>query len=435
MDISADGMNETLLEKFQQAYKDLDLFPLIEPEQIEEFRVDYGRSVRIRLQREIEAAASNEKIVFAGHRGCGKSTLLKQLSVEMQPSHAVIFFSISDQIEMSAVTHTNILYAIAIRLLSYASKQQISIDSDIQETLLGWNDTVRKQITSDSTKGSVGIGGKWFEMVSVMLQQEKSFREELEKTFSKKIADLVRKCDRIAAAIQTTKKQPVLVIIDDLDKLDLSKVPSIFRDNVKSLFSPGFRILFTIPIAAAQEPEILGALNSVGIVRPRLFPVAKFFNKADRHNSEAQPDDKQMATFIELINRRISAELIEPDTARQIVLKSGGVVREVVRLARECCLECMVQLDSDANVIINDEILTTALDTLRTDFERQIGSALYELLTIIYETANPPDTSSPDFVKLLHGLMVLEYKNSSLWFDVHPIVMDLMRQKELIEAG
>ncbi|MEO0350482.1 MAG: ATP-binding protein [Cyanobacteria bacterium P01_A01_bin.15] len=435
MDISADGMNETLLGKFQQAYKDLDLFPLIEPEQIEEFRVDYGRSVRVRLQHEIEAAASSEKIVFAGHRGCGKSTLLKQLSVEMQPNHAVIFFSISDQIEMSAVTHTNILYAIAIRLLSYASKQQILIASDIQETLLGWNDTVRKQITSDSTKGSVGIGGKWFETVSLMLQQEKSFREDVEKTFSKKIADLVRKCDRIAASIQLTKKQPVLVIIDDLDKLDLSKVPSIFRDNVKSLFSPGFRILFTIPIAAAQETEIVGALNSVGIVRPRLFPVAKFFSKADRHNPEAQPDAKQMKTFTDLLDRRIPAELIAPETAQQIVLKSGGVVREVVRLARECCLECMVQLDSDTDVIINDEILTTALDTLRTDFERQIGSVLYELLTIIYATANPPDTGSPDFVKLLHGLMVLEYKNSSLWFDVHPIVMDLMQQKGLIEAG
>lgn len=434
MDISAGRMSETLLEKLQQAYKDLDLFPLIKSEDIDKFRVDYGRSVRIRLQREIEAAAANEKIVFAGHRGCGKSTLLKQLSVNMQPSHAVIFFSISDQIEMSAITHTNILYAIAIRLLSYASKQKIPVDKDIQDTLLGWNDTVRKQITSDSTKGSVGIGGKWFEMVSIMLQQEQTFREDLEKTFSKKIADLVRKCDRIAATIQLTKKQPVLVIIDDLDKLELSKVPSIFRDNVKSLFSPGFRILFTIPIAAAQETEIVGALNSVGIVRPRLFPVAKFFNKADRHNPDAQPDAKQMATFIDLLNRRIPAELIKSDTAQQIVLKSGGVVREIVRLARECCLECMVQLDSDANVVINNEILTIALETLRTDFERQIGSALYELLTIIYETANPPDTSSTDFVKLLHGLMVLEYKNSSLWFDVHPIVMDLMRQKGLIEA-
>ncbi|MEM9003556.1 MAG: hypothetical protein AAGE59_08530 [Cyanobacteria bacterium P01_F01_bin.86] len=50
-----------------------------------------------------------------------------------------------------------------------------------------------------------------------MLQQEKSFRDEVETTFSKKISDLVQKCDLLAAAIQTTKKQPVLVIIDDAE--------------------------------------------------------------------------------------------------------------------------------------------------------------------------------------------------------------------------
>ncbi|MEM9003557.1 MAG: AAA family ATPase [Cyanobacteria bacterium P01_F01_bin.86] len=152
-------MNEALLEKFQQAYKDLDLFHLIEPEDIEKFRVDYGRPVRVRLRREIEASAADGKFIFAGHRGCGKSTLLKQLAVEMQPNHAVLFFSIADQIELSAVTHTNILYAIAVRLLSYASKQKIPVSDDIRNTLLGWNTTVRKQIPVKPRREVLASGG------------------------------------------------------------------------------------------------------------------------------------------------------------------------------------------------------------------------------------------------------------------------------------
>ncbi|MCY7391557.1 MAG: ATP-binding protein, partial [Leptolyngbyaceae cyanobacterium CAN_BIN12] len=63
-----------------------------------------------------------------------------------------------------------------------------------------------------------------------------SFRDELETTFAKKISDLVGKSDRLAAAIQIATKKPVLVIIDDLDKLDLGLVESIFRNNIKSLF-------------------------------------------------------------------------------------------------------------------------------------------------------------------------------------------------------
>lgn len=71
-------MDLPLLEKFQQAYRDLDLFPLVEAKDIEKFRVDYGLDVLVCLKREIEASVKDDKFVFAGHRGRGKSTLLKR---------------------------------------------------------------------------------------------------------------------------------------------------------------------------------------------------------------------------------------------------------------------------------------------------------------------------------------------------------------------
>ncbi|MBE9159291.1 AAA family ATPase [Nodosilinea sp. LEGE 06152] len=431
-------MDQALLERYQQAYKDLDLFPLVEPQDIERFRVDYGLPVMVRLKREIEASVKNGKFIFAGHRGCGKSTLLKRLAIEMQPKHSVVFFSIADLIEMSGITHVNILYAIAIKLLSQATKQSnIRVDDDIKQSLLGWNTTERTQTSSQATTGELGLGlDNILNLFTAKLQQEKSFRDELEKTFEKRISDLVGKCDRLAAAIQTATKKPVLVIIDDLDKLDLPLVEEIYRNNIKSLFSPQFRVVFTIPVSAVQEPQVMGALNSEGVVRPHLFPVAKFFAKADCHNSEAEPVAKTFDVFLKVLSKRLPEDLVDAQTARQIVLKSGGVMRELVRIARECCTECMVQLeiepDSDS-VKIDDEILVVALRNLRHDFARQIGSDLYDLLVGVYKTAETPDASSDGFVKLLHGLMVLEYENDALWYDVHPIVVDLLKQKKLIE--
>jgi predicted AAA+ superfamily ATPase len=84
------AMNEAILAIFQQAYQDLALFPLIEPEDIEKFRVDYGREVLVRLRQEVNASTKAQKFVFAGHRGCGKSTLLKRFTVEMQPQHFTV---------------------------------------------------------------------------------------------------------------------------------------------------------------------------------------------------------------------------------------------------------------------------------------------------------------------------------------------------------
>lgn len=339
-------MNDALLTIFQKAYQDLDLFPLITPEEIEKFRVDYGREVQVRLKQEVNASTKDQKFVFAGHRGCGKSTLLKRFAVEMQPQHFVVFFSIAELIEPSAVTHRNILYAIALQLLSCATQHHISVAEDIKESLLGWTTTTHKQKAEQTTKSEAGLGvDKLLPLATLKFQKEQAFRDEIERVFEKRVADLVAKADRIAAAIETTTKKPVLVVIDDLDKLDLPLVESIYRNNIKVLFSPGFRIVFTIPISAIQEPQVMGALTSEGIVRPQLFPVSKFYPKPDCHNTEAEPIAKTMNLFLEVLTKRIPADYIEPETARKMVLKSGGVMRELVRIARECCTECMVQME------------------------------------------------------------------------------------------
>ncbi|PZV04086.1 MAG: KAP family P-loop domain protein [Leptolyngbya sp.] len=430
-------MNEALLTIFQQAYRDLDLFPLIKPEEIESFRVDYGREVLVRLRQEVNASVKDQKFVFAGHRGCGKSTLLKRFAIEMQPQHFVVFFSIADLIEPSAVTHRNILYAIALQLLSAATQQNIPIAEDIKESLLGWMTTTHKQKEEKTTKSEIGLGlDKLLPMATLKFQKEQAFRDEIERVYEKRVADLVGKADRIAAAIQTTTQKPVLVVIDDLDKLDLDLVESLYLNNIKVLFSPGFRIVFTIPISATQEPKVMGALNSEGIVRPQLFPVSKFYAKPDCRNPQAEAIAKTVQLFLEVLTKRIPAAVIEPKTARKMVLKSGGVMRELVRIGRECCTECMVQLELEpdrTDLTIDDQILTVALRNLRNDFARQIGTSLFPVLMQVYQTRNNKDTDSDAFVKLLHGLMVLEYQNDDLWYDLHPIVVDLLQREGLIQ--
>lgn len=431
------AMNEALLTIFQQAYRDLDLFPLIKPEEIESFRVDYGREVLVRLRQEVNASVKDQKFVFAGHRGCGKSTLLKRFAIEMQPQHFVVFFSIADLIEPSAVTHRNILYAIALQLLSAATQQNIPIAEDIKESLLGWMTTTHKQKEEKTTKSEIGLGlDKLLPMATLKFQKEQAFRDEIERVYEKRVADLVGKADRIAAAIQTTTQKPVLVVIDDLDKLDLDLVESLYLNNIKVLFSPGFRIVFTIPISATQEPKVMGALNSEGIVRPQLFPVSKFYAKPDCRNPQAEAIAKTVQLFLEVLTKRIPAAVIEPKTARKMVLKSGGVMRELVRIGRECCTECMVQLELEpdrTDLTIDDQILTVALRNLRNDFARQIGTSLFPVLMQVYQTRNNKDTDSDAFVKLLHGLMVLEYQNDDLWYDLHPIVVDLLQREGLIQ--
>jgi energy-coupling factor transporter ATP-binding protein EcfA2 len=423
-------MNQALLEKYQAAYRALDLFPLVEPEDIAQYRVDYGQRVLAQLKVKVNAAPKDGKFVFAGHRGCGKSTLLKRFSVEMQDQYFVVFFSISDLIEMSDVSHINILYAIGLMLLNAATKAHVNVSDDIKQSLLGWTTTVKKDKSAEGIKTEFGVGTDWFKVVTAKLQQDRLFRTELERTYEKKITEFVGKIDRLAAAIQTTAKKPVLVVIDDLDKLDLSVVEPIYRKNLKALFSPAIKIVFTIPIAAAQEPKIMGALNSEGIVRPELFPVMKFFTLANGRNPNADPIEANVALFEQVIRKRFSDGVLSEAAARRMVLLSGGVMRELVRLGRECCTEAMLQLAERDTVIIDEAIIDTAVRNLRNDFSRQITPAMSPLLKQVYDDRGRVDNES--FTDLLHGLIILEYENDDLWYDLHPIVVDLLKRKQVI---
>jgi hypothetical protein len=35
---------------------------------------------------------------------------------------------------------------------------------------------------------------------------------------------------------------------------------------------------------------------------------------------------------------------------------------------------------------------------------------------------------------LLHGLHILEYRNAKLWYDLNPIVLDLLRQEGVLPS-
>jgi energy-coupling factor transporter ATP-binding protein EcfA2 len=427
-------MTQTLLEQFQVAYRNLDLFPLLDPEKIERFRVEYGREVLERLKIEVKASEQNGKVIFAGHRGCGKSTLLKQFAIDMESNNFVVFFSIADLIEISDVSHVNILYSIGLKLLDAAIKAKVPVDDDIQKILLGWTTTTQEETFESEDKSEFAIDpGGIFKIFTARLQQERTFRQKLERTFEKRISELVRNLDRLAAAVEIETGLPVLVIIDDLDKLDLSLVEMIYQNNIKSLFSPGFKIVFTIPISAIQEPQVMGALTSEGIVRPHLFPVTKFYRRKDIRQADAQPIAKNIELFEAVIRRRFPDSLLDPQTTRKMALMSGGVMRELVRIGRECCTECMLEIEIDpdrTDVRIDEAVLMRVIRNLRNDFARQIGGN-YKLLVQVYQTLK--SVESQDFIKLLHGLMILEYENDALWYDVHPIVVGLLQREQLIK--
>jgi nucleoside-triphosphatase THEP1 len=424
------------LAEFTRVYRNMSQFPLFTEQQVEQFFVPYGRRTLIRLQRDIEALEDNGKLIFTGHTGCGKSTLLGQLARNMRDRNwFVVGFSIAAMVEMSDVNHINILYAIAIQLLKQAIEAEIEIDESLKAKLTNWFTQTKTRIYSDQLKQEMSIGASFFDWVTGKLQKEQAFREEIKETYENQVSELSEQIDLIAATIQAQAKKPVLVIIDDLDKLALPVVRTIFRDNIATLFSPNVRVVFTIPIATVREPDVITILDSKS--QRVMLGVTKFFHQSEAHDQAAEPIEDNVQMLIKVLEKRIPNELIEPEIKRQMVLLSGGVLRELVRLGGECCRECMFQLDLNpekTDVKIDATILKEAVKNLRNQFARMLGTDGYDLLLEIYREFRPPNVKSSEFLELLHSLYVLEYENDDLWYDLHPLVMDLLRRQQLIQA-
>ncbi|MDP8964371.1 MAG: ATP-binding protein, partial [Cyanobacteriota bacterium] len=84
-------MSNELLESFREAYRNLELLPLLEQKDLDKFKVDYGTEVIEELEQLVEDSPSGDgKIIFTGHRGCGKSTLLAELSRRLNDRYFVV---------------------------------------------------------------------------------------------------------------------------------------------------------------------------------------------------------------------------------------------------------------------------------------------------------------------------------------------------------
>ncbi|AHJ26597.1 ATP-binding protein [Nodularia spumigena CS-584] len=427
-------MSKDLLKSFQEAYRNLELLPLSQEKDLRDFRVDYGGDTIDELEQLVEDSPSSDgKIIFTGHRGCGKSTLLAEFSRNIHDRYFVVFFSIADTIEMSDVNHINILFAIGLNLMLEAEARKVNIPQSTKDALEKWFAT-RTRTEANSIQAEATSDNSILKILSTKLKVDSTIRYEIKQEFERKISELVAQLNIIAASIQAAYKKDVLVIIDDLDKLDLSVVNNIYKDNIKALCLPGFRIIYTIPIAALRETALKPIIENETNDQVVVMPVLKLFAKGDSRQPDAQPRQETFDILCEILQKRIPSELIEPEIAKNIALNSGGVLRELIRIANECCRICLrlIRRQSNETVVINADILDQAINKIRNDFSLPLGSAEYQILQNTYQNFKPEDPKEQEFLDLLHGLYVLEYRNSKNWYDVHPIVVELLRDEGLI---
>jgi energy-coupling factor transporter ATP-binding protein EcfA2 len=441
------------LKIFQEAGKNLQLDPLVTQQDLARLGVAYQTGLGDELEQAIEdSSPQNNKLIFTGHTGCGKSTLLADLKFRMIATgrYFVVMFSIADTIERAAVDHVNILFSMALQLLEEAEQQGIKLQPGIEKDLYRWlgkhteteSQAVEAMVEVNAeakTKGGIPIVMEFLATIKSKLKINSETRKQISIEFASKTSELVAKINQLQSYIEIATNQQVLVIIDDLDKLDLGVAEVIFKKNIQTLLDPEASIIYTLPIATLREASITASINAY-IKKIYMMPVTKFFSKADSHKPDRIPNPECVNVFAEILERRLPANSIEPDVEREIILLSGGVLRELIRILDRCYDRVKLELRGqikrqqwDApDVKIDRRILSGVVTELQIEYARPLGQIDFEMLLAIYREFKPQDAENQRFLDLLHGLHILEYTNAKLWYDLNPIVRDLLVEEGLL---
>ena len=172
-------MTSNRIDQFQEAFRNLQLQPLVTPREIKKFRVEYSEELLDELeQRILDCNDYNNQLIFAGHRGCGKSTLLTEFSERINHNYFTVFFSISDLIEQSDINHINILFAIAVQMMAKADAEEINIDPGKKQTFFNW--FKEKTLIEEHKAGiEAEVGFDLFGFIKSKLKTDVTMREEI----------------------------------------------------------------------------------------------------------------------------------------------------------------------------------------------------------------------------------------------------------------
>jgi len=426
-------------EAFQKAFQNLQLQPLVADQDWKNFGVSYNDRCLAELEQLVEdSTESDNQFIFAGHRGCGKSTVLAEFAKMMRDRYFTVFFSIADLIESYSINHINILFTMAVQLMAKAEAEKIAISPSKINAFRNWFKT-RTHIEEASVSGEAEVGFDLFGLLKTKLKTDAKMREEIKTEFSKDLRDLIDTINNIATEIRLASGQPILAIIDDLDKLELTQIDEIFYRNLKSLLEPNFIVIYTIPIATIRDTRLKSHLETETSTNIYVMPVLKLFAKNDSHRPDGQPVPNKFQTLLQILHRRVVPDLFAEGVAEKIVLYSGGVNRELIRIAKECCrlmrVELRVQQRRGADISqaqIDQTILQEALDSLRNEMSITLGKSDREILEQTYFNYQPDDPKADEFLNLLHSLYVIEYRNKESWYDVHPLLIDQLRIEQRI---
>lgn len=426
-------------ECFEDMIKVFTPFPL-DGDDYEEFYVDTSseRSVKNASKAIVNCFRIKiepyMKILFMGHKGCGKSTEIRNISEQLEEQYMIVKFSIANEIELQGIDYVDVIFVIMEQLLNVVSTNScLKIESSILDKLYDyWNQTrIMEIVHLEEKSAGVEAGAKLSLLRAISAsckgilkagdESKVTIRRELEPRLSVLIGMINDLVLDINKQLKEMNNKELLIIIEDMDKLDIEEAKHLFVLHRRPLISLKMKMIISFPIHMVYTPDF--RLLQDDFAKCVLYSMIKV-NHSDYSRYEPGIDIMK-----QIVERRMDLGLVEPEALDYFVIKSGGAIRDLFYMLSEAALD---QLSMDERQPrITFEEARTVVTRLKSEYERNITSEeQYHKLIEIYKDPYPTNTDD-ELSKLLQTLSVIEY-NGERWCGVHPVLVDFLKEKKAI---
>jgi hypothetical protein len=424
-----------------------------QPISIDEFEalyVDADKGRGKQIHRIIKSRLLNDPqggltMLFAGHRGCGKSTELVRLQREIDHDFVVLNYSAKKELDIVNINYIELFIMTMERLFDFVrNEKKIRIAPKCIEDIRKWVASreiqeVNRQYMDIDIEAGMKAGTKvpflaeFFAKFRAAAKSSTSLKETLTQKVTPKLSDLINLCNRLIDEIQgkldKIDKKGLVLIVEDLDKVDLEKGEEIFYVHATQMTQFHCHCIFTFPIALLYNIKYNAIKNNYD--EDFVLPMIKVYER----NGEECVDG--VFVMKKIVEQRMHLSLFEDETIlTDMITYSGGLPWHLFQMIKDAADNALVL----GRKAINRDDFSSAYLSLKSDFEFTIAEnwekgisvdQYYEALQECARDKTKKMISTEIMLDLRHNLSVLNY-NGAQWNDVHPIVRDILKERDLL---
>jgi hypothetical protein len=387
------------------------------------------------LARTVQWLPGESSQLLSGFRGTGKSTELRRLRDRLRAAgYHVAILDMEPYVNMSSpIDVSDFLIALA-----GAAGEALSGPDflGVDETKEGyWT-----RLSAFLTKTKISIGDSSAAGIKLNLKSDPTFRQDVQARMAGHVGALFRDvCGYFETAVKGLKAKhgeaaELVLIVDSLDHVrgtwanagDVqASVENLFAAHADKLRIPNVHVIYTVPVYLKVRYPQIGARYGAG--RVPIFPAVKI-----RHEASGEVHAVGMEALRRVVAARGDARQVFGSDALldRVILASGGQFRDLMRLVAGV-------LQRARSLPVDERTVDDALNNARTEMLPIPDENARWLSTIAttHSASVVDEQSVPMFTRFLDTGMVICYRDGPEWYDVHPLVRDLvLAQVRALEA-